>query len=120
MANSGTPLADAEDINDDRYYKYIGENLILNYKSNNSGNLVTVIRRATDEYGASIVQVHRNPILYTREFEVELKNGETEKIMPNQIYAKLYSQLYNEGRDILQIKGIITHKKDGSTLTKET
>ena len=39
--------------------------------------------------------------------------------MANQISANLYSQLDNEGRDILQFKGIIDHKKDGYALTKE-
>ena len=31
-ANSGTYLSDAEDLNEDRYDKYIGANLILNKK----------------------------------------------------------------------------------------
>ena len=40
--------------------------------------------------------------------------------MANQISANLYSKLYDEGRDILQFKGIIDHKKYGYALTKET
>ena len=59
-------------------------------------------------------------MLDTSEFEVDLENGETYKIMANQISAKLYSKLDDEGRGILQFKGIIDHKKDGSALTKET
>ena len=111
-------MADAEDINDDQCEKYIEAKLIIDEKSNNGGNLATVIRQATDEYGMPILQAHRNPILDTREFEVELENGETEKIMTNQISANLYSQLDNEGRDILQLKYIIDHKNDGSGLKK--
>ena len=79
-----------------------------------------MIRRATDEYGAPIVQVHRKPMLYTREFELELENGETDKVMENQIAPNIYSQLYDEIHKILQFKLIINHKKDGSTLRKET
>ena len=59
-------------------------------------------------------------MLDTRKFEVELENGETDKIMANQIAANLYYKLDDEGRDVLQFKGIIDHKKDGSDLTKET
>ena len=77
-------------------------------------------RRATDEYGAPIGQAHRNPMLDTPKFEVELKNGETEKIMADQISANIYSQLEYDGREIFQFKGIIDHKKDGYVLTKET
>ena len=40
--------------------------------------------------------------------------------MANQIYANIYSQLVDEGREIFQSKGIIDHNKDGSALTKET
>ena len=78
-----------------------------------------MIRQATDEYMAPIGQAHRNPILYTREFEVDLENGETDKIMANQISTDNYSQLDGEGREILQFKGIVYHKKDGSVLTKK-
>ena len=59
-------------------------------------------------------------MLETSEFEVKLENGENDKIMPNKIYANLYSQLNNEGCEILQFNGIIDHKKDGSVLKKET
>ena len=116
--NGGTPLADAEDINYDRYNKYIGAKLIIDKKSNNGGNLETVIRQSTDEYGAPLGQAHNKPMLDTREFEVELENDETEKILANKFYAHLYLQLDDEGREILQFKCIIYHKKDGSSLTK--
>ena len=79
-----------------------------------------MIRLATSEYGDSIGQAHRNPILDTCKFEVDLENGETDKILANQIAAKIYSQLDNEVREMLKFKGIINHKNDGSTLTKET
>ena len=78
---------------------------------------MTVIRQATDEYGAPIGQAHRNPMLDTPKFEVELENGETEKIMADQIAGKIYSQLDYEGREIFQFKRIIDHKKDGYSLT---
>ena len=74
----------------------------------------------TDKYGVPIGKAHRNPTLDTRKCKVELENGETVKIMSNQIYANLYSQLDNECHEILKFKGIIDHNKNGSALTKET
>ena len=79
-----------------------------------------MIKRATDEYGDPIDKSHRKPILDTHKFEVEFEIGDTDKIMKNKISANLYSQLDNEGREILKFKGIIDHKKGGYDMTKET
>ena len=117
-ANGDTPLADAEELNYNRYDKFIRSKIIIDKKSNNFGNLATVIRRATDEYGVPIWKSHRNPILETFKFEVELENGDTDKIMSNQNAVNLYSNLENEGSEIFQFKGIIEHKKDGYALKK--
>ena len=55
-------------------------------------------------------------------FEIELERGETDQIMTTQIAATLYSQLDNEGRKIMQCKGIIDHNSDWPALMlmKET
>ena len=121
-SNGDTMRADTKDLNHDDgcYNKYIGVKLIIDKKSNNGGNLATVIMRATDEYGATIGQAHINPMLYTREFELELENGETDKKMANQIAAKFYSPLRYEGHEILKFKGIIDHYEDGYAITKCT
>ena len=48
-----------------------------------------MIRRATDDYGETIEQAHRNQMIDTHESEVDLENGETDKIIENQIAANL-------------------------------
>ena len=68
-----------------------------------------MIRQATDDYGAPIGQAHGNSILETCEFEVELENGETDRIIANQIAANIHSQLNDEGREIIQLKFTIGH-----------
>ena len=68
-----------------------------------------MIRRSTDEYGEPIGQAHRKPILDTHEFEVDLENGETDKIIADQIAANIHSQLKDEGREIIQLKFTIGH-----------
>ena len=94
-ASGGTPLAGAEDLNDDWYDKYIGAKLIIDKKFNNGGNLATVIKQSTNDFKAPIEQAHRNSMMDTREFEVDLENGKTDKLMANQNSANLYSQLDN-------------------------
>ena len=94
--------------------------LIIDNKFNNSGNLATMIRQATDECGEPIGKAHRKSMLETLKFEVRLENGETDKIMANQIAANIYSQLDYEGREMLKFKVTTNHKKDGSARTKET
>ena len=59
-----------------------------------------MVRRATDEYGAPNGQAQINPMLGTRKFEVKLENGETNKIISNQIVGNLYFQLDHEVHDI--------------------
>ena len=115
-------LAEADDMElnamDEDFDKYIGARLKLDVSDDN-GNIATVRRRAQDERGRPIGVAHRNPMLDTREFEVELENGETERVFANQIAMNLYSRLDEEGREILVYRNIIDHKKDMSALTKE-
>ena len=94
-------MADAEDLNYDQYNKYFGANLIIDEKSNNVSNLANLIRQATDYYETPIGQAHKKQMLDTRKFEVELENGDTDKIMANEISSNFYSQLDDEGCEIL-------------------
>ena len=104
----------------DCYSNYIIEKIIIDKKSNNGGNLATVIKLDTNEYGEPIGQAHRNLMFDTREFKVELENCEADKIMADKIAANLYTQLENEGCEIFQFKFIIEHKNYGSTMKKDT
>ena len=113
------PLKDIDDIEPETYDKYIGARVILNEEQNNGGNIATIKRRATDDYGRPIGQAHTNPMFDTREFDVELENGESERIMANQIAMNLYSQLDDEGREILTFKSIVDHRSNKSALTKD-
>ena len=97
-------LKDIDDIEPETYDKHIGATIILNDTDNNGGNIATITRRVTDDYGRPLGQAHSNSMFDTREFEVELENGESERIMANQIAMNLYSQLDDEGREILSFK----------------
>ena len=64
---------------------------------NSGGNLATVKRRATDEQGRLLGTACRNPLLITQEYEVELENGETDRIFANKLAVNLHLQLDDKG-----------------------
>ena len=116
-----TPLADAEDFPEPEVYdKLIGAKVVLDQLSDGRGNIATVKKRATDTAGRPLGQAHRITALDNREYEVELEDGTTERIMANKIAANIYSQLDDEGREVLVFRDIIDHRKNGHVLSKET
>ena len=59
-ADGDTPLVEADDLDDDRYGKYIEAKLVLDDEKSNYGrNLATETKRATDEYGTPLGTAHR-------------------------------------------------------------
>lgn len=114
-----TPLEDADDLEPDAYDKYIGARVVLDEATNNGGNIATVKRRATDIDGRAIGTAHNNPLLDSREYEIELEDGTTDRIFANKIAENIYTQLDDEGREILAFGDIIDHRKDNSALSKD-
>ena len=78
-------LADADDLGPEVYDRYIGAQIILDDNANNGGNIATVKRRTTDLSGSAIGMAHRNPMLDTREYEIELEDGTVDKMLANKI-----------------------------------
>ena len=114
------PLAEAEDdIDPDVLDKYLGARVLLTNGENGGGNIATVKSRVTDLNGRATGNAHNNPLLDDREYEIELEDGTTDRIFANKIAENIYSQLDDEGREILKFRDIVDHRKDGSALTKE-
>lgn len=113
------PILEADDVTEEIYDKFLGAKFVLDDKVDGGGRLATVKSRAKTDDGKLIGRAHTNPMLDTREYVIELEDGEHDRIMANQIAANLYSQLDDEGREIMNFKGIIDHKRDGSAITKE-
>ena len=61
--------------------KYPSVMVKLEYETNSGGNIDTVKLRAADENGFAIGWAHNNPLLDTREYEVELEDGTTHKYL---------------------------------------
>ena len=82
----------------DVYDTYIGCKVVMDEGTNDGGNLVTVKKRATDDRGHALGTAHRNPMLDTREYDIELEDGTMDRIFANKIAANIYSQVDDEGR----------------------
>jgi hypothetical protein len=78
-----------------------------------------VIGRKKDVDGRPIGLRNANPILDTRQYEVEFPDGSTDAFTANIIAENLYSQIDNEGRSYAIIKEIIDHRTNGHAVKKD-
>ena len=101
-----------DDIDIDTYDKLIGSQILLD-----DGTKATVRRRMTNYDGTTIGTAHVNPLLDTREYEVELEDGTTDAYFANIIAENLYSQCDSEGRELLSFREICDHRKNNRAIT---
>ena len=59
---------------------------------------------------------HRNPMMDTREYELEYDDGTHDRYFANVIAENLYSQVDTEGHQFLVVKEISDHRKDGTAI----
>jgi hypothetical protein len=78
-----------------------------------------VIGRKRDADGNPVGRRNNNPILDTREYEVEFPDGSTDVFTANTIAESMYSQIDDEGNSFAIMDAITDHKSDGSALTKD-
>jgi hypothetical protein len=105
-----------DDFTDDAYDQYIGAELLLPHGDDMVHG--KVIKRARGD-GNPIGRRNMNPILDTREYEVELPDGSVSEYTANTIAENIYSQIDSEGRQFVIMSEIIDHKKDLSALGKD-
>ena len=75
----------------------------------------TVKRRVIDSNGNPIGVSNPNPILDSREYEVELEDGSIQRYTANIIAENLFAQCDDEGRMHLVFNEIIDHRRDPKT-----
>jgi len=78
-----------------------------------------VIRRRRDHNGRPIGIHHTNPMMDTREYEVEFPDGSTASYLANVIAENLYAQVDEEGRMYTLIDEIIDHECDEAAISAE-
>jgi len=97
--------------------KYIGAEINLN----RGGQVLhgKVVGRKRDSEGNPVGHAANNPLLDTREYDVEFIDGSTEAYSTNLIAEAMYSQVDDEGRSHVLLKEITDHRKDGSAVEKD-
>ena len=113
-------LPEEDEIKEAKVYdKYIGVRIVLDENTNDGDNLATVKRRVTDMHGKPTGTAHNNPDLDSREYEIELEDETVDRIFANTIAQNLYSQVDDEGREILAFREIIGHRANKAAMSKE-
>jgi Reverse transcriptase (RNA-dependent DNA polymerase) len=106
-----------EEYTPEAYDEYIAASILLPQ----GGELqkATVVNRKHDRDGLPIGRRHANPLLDTREYEVQFPDGSTDTFNANIIAENLYSQVDSEGRSFAVMKEIVDHRTNGHALTKD-
>ena len=98
--------------------QYIGAEVILD--EDNPSNLATVKSRVIRDFNGRLVgKGHTNPLLDTREYEVEFMDGTTDRYFANVIAENLWRQCDGEGKQFQIIKEINDHRKNDRALSKD-
>ncbi len=87
--------------------------------ANGGGNLATVKKITTNLSGWPMGTGHSNPLLDSREYEVELEDGTSDRIFANKIAKNIYSQINDKGREIMRFRDIIDHRKNGAAIERD-
>jgi hypothetical protein len=112
-----TNAIEQDNYTDDAYDQYVGAELLLPHGDDMVHG--KVIKRACGEDGNPIRKRNANPILDTREYEVEMPDGSVAEYAANVIAENLYSQVDSEGRQFLILSEITDHSKDASAISKD-
>jgi hypothetical protein len=110
-------MPEADDYTPEAYDKYLSAEVLLP----NMGTVTKarVVARKRDADGNPVGRAHSNPLLDTREYEVEFVDGATDVFTANTIAECMYSQVDDEGHSQMLLSEIIDHKSDGSAVRKD-
>jgi len=78
-----------------------------------------VIKRSQDDNDNPTGRRHNNPLLDTRQYEVQFGDSSTAEYSANIIAENLFSQCDHEGRQNLVFKEIVDHQVDSSAIAPE-
>ena len=107
------PEAD-EEYSPEAFDKYLTACVLLDRGGEAQLGVVKKRRKGVD--GNPIGRSNNNPLLDTREYEVEFPDGSVDVLTANTIAEALYSQVDDEGRTYAVLSGIVDHRKDGSAV----
>ena len=110
-------MPEADDEDPDAFDKYIGAQVLLNHGGQVLQAKVTGRKRDAD--GKPIGRWSQNPLLDTREYNVEFVDGSMESFATNVIAEAMYSQVDEHGRNFAILKEITDHRKNGHAVSKD-
>lgn len=113
--NPAHTIPDRDDIDASTYDPYVGAEVLLPY---NGQDLTAKVKaRKRDANGDLIGHAADNPILDTRQYDVEFPDGNEATYSANVIAQNMLSQCDSEGRQYLLVKHVLDHAKvDGEAL----
>jgi len=69
-----------------------------------------------NDQGHKIGKPHKNPLLDTREYDVELTDGTYQRYQANVIAENIFAQVDDDGRETLVLEEICGHRTDGNAI----
>lgn len=107
-------MPDVDDYTPDSMDNYLNAEVVL--PRGGSLSQGKVLRRLYGEDLKPIGLRNNNPILDTREYEVQFEDGEVSTYQANLIAEHMYSQCDEEGHRLMLLKEIIDHRKNGNAV----
>ena len=112
-------IAEQEDVHpdedDEAVDKYLNMELTLGVGTDDPRR-GRVLKRSRGLDGRPTGRAHSNPILDTREYDVEFTDGSVEKYRANIIAENMFAQVDDEGNMMRLMKEIVDHKADASAI----
>ena len=108
---------EADDYDPDAFDAYLGARLLLPRDGERVPARVTKRMKGND--GRPIGTAHQQPLMDTRQYEVEFDDGSTEEYYANVIAENMFAQCDDEGRQCLLLSEITDFKKDERAIPKE-
>jgi hypothetical protein len=100
----------------DTYDQYVGASVQLSIGDKVNTGKVTGRKRGLD--GVARGKASTNPILNTRTYNVEFKNGRSEEYTANVIAENMYAQCDEEGNQFIMLQDIVGHNTDGHAVER--
>jgi hypothetical protein len=107
-------MVEADSWTPEAYDQYLTALVLL--PRGDSQERAVLKRRTKDDDGNPVGKRDANPILDTREYEVEFPDGSIDVYTANTLAEAMYSQVDDEGRHVLMLKEIVDHSKDRSAV----
>jgi hypothetical protein len=112
------PEADDKHYSPEAYDQYLMANVLMD--RGGEAMLGTVKNWKRDSKGNPVGRSNMNPLLDTREYEVEFPDGSIDILTVNAITeSSLYSQVDKEGRSYSVLSEIVDHRKDRNAISSD-